>query len=236
MAHNLVLGRLFRSAIYVRYGLKGQKAPAARGPHDEGARRTARTRIVPTKKAPRGRHLPTHGGLGSPQARQVGYSVTTTSGGVSSAPRRCPQPPLAKMTRKRRLAGEGMSRRTSRNLSRARSLGPAFEHKHGSLITLPPDPDSESEQESAMDFLHDHHDQHDDDADAEAEVEGESGSRSTSTHKRRKRGVARARAPQRHPRQVCCQCMTLPSRRLHKPLKRWPAGSPALRDTRPPRQ
>ncbi|TBU29583.1 hypothetical protein BD311DRAFT_266257 [Dichomitus squalens] len=89
------------------------------------------------------------------------------------------------------VAGEGMSRRTSRNLSRAPSLGPAFEHKHESPITLPPVPDGETEQENAMDFLHDHHDQHD--HDAEAEVEGESGSRSTSTHKRRKRGARKGK-------------------------------------------
>ncbi|TBU21349.1 hypothetical protein BD311DRAFT_772264 [Dichomitus squalens] len=31
---------------------KSQKEPPARGPRDEGARRTARTHIVPTKKHP----------------------------------------------------------------------------------------------------------------------------------------------------------------------------------------
>ncbi|TBU51145.1 hypothetical protein BD310DRAFT_835151 [Dichomitus squalens] len=50
-----------------------------------------------------------------------------------------------------------MSHRTSRNLSRAQSLGPAFEHKHESPITLPPIPNGETEQESTMDLLHDHH-------------------------------------------------------------------------------
>ncbi|TBU21912.1 hypothetical protein BD311DRAFT_677239 [Dichomitus squalens] len=73
-----------------------------------------------------------------------------------------------------------MSHRSSRNLSRARCLGPAFEHKHESPIMLSPVPDGETAQESALDFLHDPHDQHDDDA--EAEVEGMSGCRSTSTH------------------------------------------------------
>ncbi|TBU52377.1 hypothetical protein BD310DRAFT_998676, partial [Dichomitus squalens] len=46
-------------------------------------------------------------------------------------------------------------------------LGPAFEHKYQSPITLLPVLDSETEQESAMDFLHDHHDQHDNHAEAE---------------------------------------------------------------------
>ncbi|EJF61506.1 hypothetical protein DICSQDRAFT_169922 [Dichomitus squalens LYAD-421 SS1] len=46
-------------------------------------------------------------------------------------------------------------------------LGPAFEHKYQSPITLPPVLDSETEQVSAMDFLHDHHDQHDNHAEAE---------------------------------------------------------------------
>ncbi|TBU42106.1 hypothetical protein BD309DRAFT_963793 [Dichomitus squalens] len=58
-----------------------------------------------------------------------------------SVPRRRPQPPLAKTTTKRRLAGEAMPRHTSRNLSQAPSLGPAFEHKHESPITLSAVPD-----------------------------------------------------------------------------------------------
>ncbi|EJF63989.1 hypothetical protein DICSQDRAFT_167154 [Dichomitus squalens LYAD-421 SS1] len=53
--------------------------------------------------------------------------------------------------------------------------GPAFEHKHGSPITLSPVPDGETEQGGAMDFLHDHHNQHD----AEAEMEGKSDARTS---------------------------------------------------------
>ena len=89
------------------------------------------------------------------------------------------------------VAGEGMSHRASRNLSRAPSFSPAFELKHESPMTLPPVPDGEIEQESVVDQLNDHHDQHD--RDAEAEVEGEAGSRSTSTHKRRKRGARKGK-------------------------------------------
>ena len=86
------------------------------------------------------------------------------------------------------VVGEGMSRRASRNLSRAPSFSPAYEHKLESPITLPPVPDGENEQDIG-DNIHDHNDQHEHDA----EVEGEAGSRSTSTHKRRKRGARKGK-------------------------------------------
>ncbi|TBU21350.1 hypothetical protein BD311DRAFT_244298 [Dichomitus squalens] len=115
------------------------------------------------------------------------------------------------MTTKRRLAGKAMSCRTSRNLSRAPSLGPAFEHKHGSPITLSAIPYDETEQESATP--------------ARSPLISDASV-----------ALARAGAPQRHPGRVRRRRTTLPSRRLHKPLGRMPARSPALRDTRPPLQ
>lgn len=88
------------------------------------------------------------------------------------------------------VVGERMSRRTSRNLSRASSFCPAYEHKLESPITLAPVPDGENEQDGALgDHIHDHNDQHEHDA----EVDDEGGSRSASTHKRRKRGARKGK-------------------------------------------
>ena len=88
------------------------------------------------------------------------------------------------------VAGETISRRASRNLSRAPSFAPAYEHKLESPIMLPPVPDGENEQESMhAEHFNDSHDQHEHDG----EVEGEAGSRSASTHKRRKRGARKGK-------------------------------------------
>ena len=88
------------------------------------------------------------------------------------------------------VTGEAMSSRASRNLSRAPSLGPAFEDQFESQIMLSSVPDGKIEEESMHgDLIHDHHDNHE----LDAEVEGESGSRSASTHKRRKRGARKGK-------------------------------------------
>ncbi|RPD78274.1 hypothetical protein L226DRAFT_456926 [Lentinus tigrinus ALCF2SS1-7] len=88
------------------------------------------------------------------------------------------------------VAGEPISHRASRNLSRAPSFAPTYEHKLESPITLPSVPDGENEQESIFaEHINDSHDQHEHDG----EVEGEAGSRSASTHKRRKRGARKGK-------------------------------------------
>ncbi|EIW63030.1 kinase-like protein [Trametes versicolor FP-101664 SS1] len=86
------------------------------------------------------------------------------------------------------VVGEVISRRASRNFSRAPSLGPAYEHQAlDSPIMLPPVLDRENEQEIALtEHDNDHHDQ---DQDGESEV----GSRSASTQKRRKRGARKGK-------------------------------------------
>ncbi|KAI0373388.1 kinase-like protein [Pilatotrama ljubarskyi] len=86
------------------------------------------------------------------------------------------------------VVGETLSRRASRNFSRAPSM--AYEHQPlESPITLPPVLDREHEQEGALtEHDHDHHDHEHD-----AEAEGEDGSRSASTHKRRKRGARKGK-------------------------------------------
>ncbi|KAH9855258.1 kinase-like protein [Lenzites betulinus] len=88
------------------------------------------------------------------------------------------------------VVGEAISRRASRNFSRAPSLGPAYEHHVlDSPITLPPVLDRENEQELSFgDHDNDHHDQEQD-----GEGEGEGGSRSASTNKRRKRGARKGK-------------------------------------------
>ncbi|KAI0690200.1 hypothetical protein C8T65DRAFT_711702 [Cerioporus squamosus] len=88
------------------------------------------------------------------------------------------------------VAGETISRRASRNLSRASSFAPAYEHKLENPTTLAPVPDGENEQESMLaEHTNDIHDQHEHDG----EMEGEGGSRSASTHKRRKRGARKGK-------------------------------------------
>ncbi|KAI0633358.1 kinase-like protein [Trametes polyzona] len=88
------------------------------------------------------------------------------------------------------VVGEAISRRASRNFSRAPSLGPAYEHHVlDSPITLPPVLDRENEQE--ITFTEHDHDHHDHEQDAEGE--GEGGSRSASTQKRRKRGARKGK-------------------------------------------
>ena len=88
------------------------------------------------------------------------------------------------------VAGEAMSTRASRNLSRAPSFGPAFEHQLEGQNMLLPMPDGKIEEESLHgELIHDHNDHHE----LDAEVEGESGSRSASTHKRRKRGARKGK-------------------------------------------
>ena len=88
------------------------------------------------------------------------------------------------------VAGEAMSTRASRNLSRAPSFGPAFEHQLESPIMLSTMPDGKIEEESVHgEHIHDHNDHNE----LDAEVEGELGSRSASTHKRRKRGARKGK-------------------------------------------
>ncbi|KAI0743828.1 hypothetical protein C8Q80DRAFT_1107190 [Daedaleopsis nitida] len=83
------------------------------------------------------------------------------------------------------VAGDRASRR---NLSRAPSFSPAYEHKHEGSTTLASVPDGENELESA-DLIHDHNDPNE----LDAEVDGEAGSRSASTLKRRKRGARKGK-------------------------------------------
>ncbi|KAI0829636.1 kinase-like protein [Trametes gibbosa] len=88
------------------------------------------------------------------------------------------------------VVGDAISRRASRNFSRAPSLGPAYEHHVlDSPTTLPPVLDREHEQEPSFgDNDNDHHDHEQD-----GEGEGESGSRSASTNKRRRRGARKGK-------------------------------------------
>ncbi|TBU43328.1 hypothetical protein BD309DRAFT_821565, partial [Dichomitus squalens] len=80
--------------------------------------------------------------LGGPSIRghTCNISIASVQGHcLSSIPHSC-----RLSVRNSVVIGEGTSRRTSRNLSQSRSSGPAFEHKHESLITLPPVADGET--------------------------------------------------------------------------------------------
>ncbi|KAI0645424.1 kinase-like protein [Trametes meyenii] len=125
--------------------------------------------------------------LGGPSIRghARNISITSVQGHCLSSIPHSRRPSL-----RNSVIGEVISRRASRNFSRAPSLGPAYEHQLlDSPITLPPVLDRESEQEISL--TENHHDHHDNEQDGE--VEGEAGSRSASTHKRRKRGARKGK-------------------------------------------
>ncbi|KAI0769679.1 hypothetical protein BD413DRAFT_493330 [Trametes elegans] len=116
------------------------------------------------------------------------------------------------------VVGEAISRRASRNFSRAPSLGPAYEHQVlDSPMTLPPVLDHEQEN-SFTENDNDHHDQEQD-----GDGDGEAGSRSASTHKRRKRGARKGKGSATSPtspQDATLQTLALASQSLAREISR----------------